>query len=172
MCLWNPKFNILASGSSDGMCRLWHMTDVDQTLWKSSGDGESLRVRTTSLPHTDSVGERNKDVTAASWSPDGLFLATGCYDGSARVWNQNGGLKYLMIEHSGPLFSIKWNKSGSFILTGSYDKKAIVWSSSTGLPVKRFSIHTAPVLDVDWRDDDMFSTCSSDRCEANSMHTC
>ncbi len=33
------------------------------------------------------AGEKYKDVTSVTWSPDGEHLATGCYDGMARVWD-------------------------------------------------------------------------------------
>ncbi len=33
---------------------------------------------------------RSKDVTTLDWSPDGALLATGCYDGWARVFSKSG----------------------------------------------------------------------------------
>ena len=102
------------------------------------------------------------------WSSDGLYLATGCYDGVARVWDQQGDQKLLLSEHTGPVFSLKWNKSSTRILSGSYDRRNIVWDPNTGAIIKSYSLHSAPVLDVDWRDDDVFATCSSDM----AIHVC
>ena len=45
----------------------------------------------------------------------------------------------------------------------SYDKSAKVWDARSGTVLKTFDLHTAPVLDVDWRDSEQFVTCSSDK---------
>jgi transducin (beta)-like 1 len=115
------------------------------------------------MPHTQIEGEKFKDVTSVTWSPDGTLLATGCYDGLARIWDNQGKLVTHLKEHTGPVFSLKWSRSGAYILSGSYDRRAIVWNAETGAIVKIFSLHSGPVLDVDWRDSDSFATCSSDR---------
>ena len=176
MCAWNPKQLQLASGSADGVCRLWGLWDLTKTLLldapntsipldQSSNDST---VRTAVLPHNHFVGERFKDVTSVTWSPDGNFLATGCYDGVARIWDDKGNLMKTLKEHTGPVFSLKWNQKGDLILSGSYDKRALVWDAASGAVIKSFELHTAPVLDVDWRDSDAFATCSSDK----SIHVC
>lgn len=161
MCVWNPVYRQLASGSADGMCRLWGLMDADAQ--KLSGPGESeISIRSSILTHSQYPCERFKDVTSVTWSPDGQQLATGCYDGMARIWTSQGNLKKELKEHTGPVFSLKWNKTGNYILSGSYDRRAIVWDAETGAPIKSYLLHSAPVLDVDWRDGDAFATCSSD----------
>ena len=58
------------------------------------------------------------------------------------------------------------------MLSGSYDRRAIIWNPATGAIVKTLLLHDAPVFDVDWKDDDVFATCSSDKtiliCSVNS----
>ena len=124
---------------------------------------QGLPIRTAVLPHMSFPGERYKDVTTVTWNPDGTLLATGCYDGLARIWDHQGYLKMTLKEHTGPVFSLKWNKTGDLLLSGSYDKRAIIWSAATGTILKVYALHSAPVLDVDWRDADVFATCSSDK---------
>ena len=167
MCIWNPLQYQLASGSADGMCRLWSLSEMDEAKWNSSADCD-LKLRTAVMPHSTHVGERFKDVTSVTWSPCGTMIATGCYDGMARVWDSQGQLKTLLKEHTGPVFSLKWNKHENYILSGSYDRRAIVWSAETGQIIKSFLLHSAPVLDVDWKDSDIFATCSSDKV----IHIC
>ena len=165
MCVWNPVSRQLASGSADGMCRLWGLTDIDAAkINATTGDNTEIAIRSSILAHSQFPCERFKDVTSVTWSPDGQFLATGCYDGMARIWDSQGNLVKELKEHSGPVFSLKWNKAGNYILSGSYDRRAIVWDATTGQPVKSFMLHAAPVLDVDWKDSDSFATCSSDMC--------
>lgn len=161
MCTWNPNTKQLASGSADGVCRLWGLGDITQEHWNNVDS--SIAIRSSILSHTMYPGEKFKDVTSVTWSPGGQYLATGCYDGTARIWTSHGELKHELKEHSGPVFSLKWNKSGTYLLSGSYDRRAIVWTLDTGVVIKTFLLHEAPVFDVDWKDDDKFATCSSDK---------
>ena len=166
MCVWNPLTYQLASGSADGMCRVWNLIELDEDQWHDKD--KEKPIRTAIMPHSQYVGEKFKDVTSVTWSPDGRRLATGCYDGTARLWNYDGSLVSELREHNGPVFSLKWSKDGERLLSGSYDKRAIVWDVKTGTVIKTFSLHDAPVLDVDWKDSDTFATCSSDK----TIHIC
>ena len=44
------------------------------------------------LRHFNSANEKAKDVTTLDWNGAGTLLATGSYDGLARVWSKEGGL--------------------------------------------------------------------------------
>jgi hypothetical protein len=158
MCAWNPVYtDLIATGSGDASARIWQMGGPDA----SSGCGP-VRL----LPHgTDPNDRKNKDVTTLEWSSDGKLLATGSYDGVARVWSRNGALVHTLARHRGPIFSLKWNRSGNFLLSGSYDQTTIVWdvSGPNGQVVQQFNDHEAPALDVDWKDDTTFASCSTDK---------
>lgn len=175
MCLWNPHQRQLASGSSDGMCRLWGLSEMNKEKWESKES--EVTLTTAIMPHSISEGEKFKDVTSLTWSPDGKHLATGCYDGITRIWDNTGKLIATLKVHTGPVFSLKWSKSGTYILSGSYDRRAIVWNALSGEIFKTFLLHTGPVLDVDWKhDSDIFATCSSDRtiniCQVSLSSSC
>ena len=155
MCAWNPIFtNYVATGSGDATARIWVM-----------GGNAAAKGCTSStlLKHGAVMGDKNKDVTTLEWSPDGATLATGSYDGVARVWSKEGEILFTLQQHKGPIFSLKWNKTGSRILSGSYDKSTIVWSATDGAIVQKYDYHQAPALDVDWRDDNVFASCSTDK---------
>lgn len=173
MCAWNPVFtNLIATGSGDASARIWEMND----MYAKSGLKKCIE-----LPHGIDAGDRkNKDVTTLEWSTDGLLLATGSYDGIARVWFRTGALIHTLRGHQGPIFSLKWNRKGSFLLSGSYDKSIIVWNltgphqsdggsidggdaKSNGYIEHQFKDHEAPALDVDWKNNTTFASCSTDR---------
>lgn len=158
MCAWNPIFTeLIATGSGDASARIWQMGGLH------AKDGLAEEIL---LPHgADPRDRKNKDVTTLEWSSDGTLLATGSYDGVARVWARTGALIHTLRGHSGPIFSLKWNKKGNFLLSGSYDKTTIVWdvSGSTGFVEQQFTHHTAPALDVDWKDNETFASCSTDQ---------
>jgi WD40 repeat protein len=50
------------------------------------------------------------------------MLATGSYDGYARIWLTNGTLRSTLGQHKGPIFALKWNKKGNYILSAGVDK--------------------------------------------------
>jgi hypothetical protein len=158
MCAWNPVYtDLLATGSGDASARIWKMAGKDA---KKGSDVCRL------LQHgTNPSDQKNKDVTTLEWSSNGELLATGSYDGVARVWSRTGAIVHTLRGHIGPIFSLKWNKSGKFLLSGSYDKTTIVWdvSGETGEIKQQFMHHTAPALDVDWKDDLTFASCSTDK---------
>jgi hypothetical protein len=163
MCAWNPIYtDIIATGSGDASARIW------QVGGKKASDGLGpVRL----LPHgTGPKDKKNKDVTTLEWSSDGQLLATGSYDGVARVWSRNGALVHTLRGHKGPIFSLKWNKQGNYLLSGSYDQTTIVWdvSGSTGFVEQQFDDHQAPALDVDWKDNTTFASCSTDK----TVHIC
>lgn len=150
VCVWNPKYNLIATGSGDGTARIWRVP----------GDpGESVSDPIV-LQH--SHGSEQKDVTTLDWNANGNLLATGSYDGLARIWNRAGELKNILRRHTKPVFSLKWNKKGDLLLTGSMDQTAIIWDAYSGECRQQFAFHEGPTLDVDWRDDVTFATSSSD----------
>jgi len=156
MCSWNPVYtHLIATGSGDATSRIWSMAGP------TAADGFADSIL---LCHGE-PGQKNMDVTTLEWSTDGAWLATGSYDGVARVWSRSGQLLHTLTKHQGPIFSLKWNRANNFLLSGSYDKTTIVWNITAGSGTVRqqFSHHKAPALDVDWKDDDTFASCSTDK---------
>ena len=181
ICAWNPAQALLASGSGDATARIW---DLDKaTSGDASGDssivlrhfapgsgrgGAGGRGDATGGAAAGGNGEKAKDVTTLEWNPTGTLLATGSYDGVARIWSTSGSLVGTLAKHQGPIFSLKWNKRGDALLSGSVDRTAIVWDAASCTVRQSFEFHTAATLDVDWRDDSTFATCSSDK----TIHVC
>uniref|UniRef100_A0A2C9USZ0 Uncharacterized protein n=1 Tax=Manihot esculenta TaxID=3983 RepID=A0A2C9USZ0_MANES len=163
-CAWSPTGSLLASGSGDSTARIWTIAEGTS---RSSVQNSPLNVLV--LKHVKGrTNEKSKDVTTLDWNGEGTVLATGSYDGQARIWNTNGELKTTLSKHKGPIFSLKWNKKGDFLLTGSCDKTAIVWDVKTEEWRQQFEFHSGPILDVDWRNNLSFATSSTD----NMIYVC
>ncbi|MEW5299752.1 MAG: hypothetical protein WDW36_002733 [Sanguina aurantia] len=159
ICAWSPTEPLLASGSGDSDARIWSL---------SGTDSESQLSARSLVLHHEVRQDKSKDVTTLDWNHDGSLLATGSYDGLARIWTREGKLKQTLDKHQGPIFALKWNKKGDLLLSGSVDKTAIVWDAKAGDVRQIFDFHTAPTLDVDWRSNNSFATCSTDKL----IHVC
>ncbi|KAI9208663.1 WD40-repeat-containing domain protein [Polychytrium aggregatum] len=165
-CSWNPVEKLLATGSGDSTARIWTIPDSPSSI-----NTCITLLHETTVASAD--GSDNKDVTALEWNPAGTHLATGTYDGLTRIWTKEGVLVHTMHRHNGPVFALKWNKSGDLLLSGSVDKTAVISDARTGEQRQQFEFHSAPTLDVDWKDDTTFATCSSDQqifvCQLGSL---
>ena len=95
------------------------------------------------------------------------MLATGSYDGVARLWSSEGTLKSTLVQHSGPIFALKWNTKCTYIVTVGVDKTAVVWDVASGEVKQQFTFK-APTLDVDWQNSNCFASCSTDKL----IHVC
>ena len=180
ICAWSPATSQLASGSGDATARVWSVPAGPSGRQAQGSLGDPIVLVHT--PVTDDATEgaegaegdekrefeskdrnkNSKDVTTLDWNGEGSLLATGSYDGAARIWDADGTLVNTLSKHKGPIFSLKWNKKGDYLLSGSVDKTAIVWDAKTGEAKQQFNFHAAPTLDVDWRNNVSFATSSMD----------
>uniref|UniRef100_A0A673J6M0 Transducin (beta)-like 1 X-linked receptor 1b n=1 Tax=Sinocyclocheilus rhinocerous TaxID=307959 RepID=A0A673J6M0_9TELE len=161
ICAWNPVSELLASGSGDSTARIWNLSE------NSAGGSTQLVLRHCIREGGQDVPS-NKDVTSLDWNSEGTLLATGSYDGFARIWTKDGNLASTLGQHKGPIFALKWNKKGNFILSAGVDKTTIIWDAHTGEAKQQFPFHSAPALDVDWQSNNTFASCSTDMC----IHVC
>lgn len=161
ICAWNPVKDLLASGSGDSTARIWNLCENNTSSSPQLVLQHCIQRGGTEVPS-------NKDVTSLDWNCDGKFLATGSYDGFARIWTNEGRLYSTLGQHKGPIFALKWNKDGNYILSAGVDKTTIIWDASSGKCTQQFSFHSAPALDVDWQSNESFASCSTDE----RIHVC
>ncbi|GAU12534.1 hypothetical protein TSUD_182480 [Trifolium subterraneum] len=163
-CAWCPSGSLLASGSGDSTARIWAIPEG-----RCKPGSQSVPPDALVLKHVrGKTNEKSKDVTTLDWNGEGTLLATGSYDGQARIWTTSGELKSTLSKHKGPIFSLKWNKRGDYILTGSCDQTAIVWDVKAEEWKQQFEFHSGPTLDVDWRSNTSFASSSTD----NMIYVC
>jgi WD40 repeat protein len=64
--------------------------DSTARIWDLAALAEGGPPRATVLRHFNKANEKAKDVTTLDWNASGSLLATGSYDGLARVWSKEG----------------------------------------------------------------------------------
>ncbi|OAF70732.1 Transducin beta-like protein 1X [Intoshia linei] len=169
ICSWNPKSDLLASGSGDSTARIWDLNlDSDMHLGIATNIDSISQTILKHQPSATAQLESSRDVTSLDWNQNGTLLATGSYDGLARIWDLNGECVKTLTHHTGPIFALKWNKSGDYVVSAGVDKTAVIWDVASATYKKEFSCHTAAVLDVDWKDNCTFASCSTDK----QIHVC
>jgi WD40 repeat protein/serine/threonine protein kinase len=86
-------------------------------LWDSA-TGKNLHT----LPH-------ERPVRCAAFSADNSILATGCYDGSVRLWDTSSGKALdFLVRHPDLVRAVAFSPDGKSIVTAGKDRKARMWS--------------------------------------------
>src|SRR5204862_334409 len=81
--------------------------------------------------------------------PDGSWLATGCADGLARVFDAYSGVPRLTFKaHTGIVAAVQFSPDSQQLVTGSYDHDAIIWDAAKAKIKQTFSSHRSAVVSV------------------------
>lgn len=111
---FSPDQHMLATGSWDGMLRLWRLPD-----------GQLQRVI------SGNIGE----LHAVVFSPDGQWVAAAGRQHGARIWRVADGEILVHLgddQRHGAFFSIAFQPRGDLIATGGWDPAVYLWDATDG----------------------------------------
>src|SRR5258708_5489747 len=101
-------------------------------------------------------------VDAVAWSPNGQFIASGSWDGTAQVWDaRTGALLTTYRGHKNAVSALAWSPNGQFIASGSWDGTAQVWDAFSGALQPLYIGHTDVVIAVAWSPNGQFIASGS-----------
>jgi len=159
--VFSPDDRWLATGSGDGIVKLWNAATGEETkalkghkgavlalAWAANGkwlvsggaDGE-LKLwdvdpaSKTFASEVDSVAGHAKEVTCLDWPVHSNRFASGSLDGTARVWKVEAGKfgkEETIITTESAVLCLVFNEQIDFLATGHDDAKARLWNAQTG----------------------------------------
>ena len=104
---YNPKKDIVATGSDDTTWKLWSVPNGDLIM---SGEG-----------HIDWVG-------GVEFHPKGNLLATASGDGTVKIWDfVRACCAQTFAEHGQPVWKVAYHDTGDFLLSCSMDHTVKLW---------------------------------------------
>jgi WD40 repeat protein len=102
-------------------------------------------------------------VWSVEFSPDSRYLATGSWDGSARLWNvTNGETIHILEDHTDWVYDVAFSPDGTLLASASRDGTVRLWEVATGEVLAILTGHTDKVWSVDFSPDGMLLISSSD----------
>ena len=124
------KKELLVSGSDDFTMYLWSATDSNKPLARMTGHQQL--------------------INSVAFSPDGLYIASGSFDKSVKIWGRDGTFVATLRGHVGSVYSVVWSADSRMVLSGSKDSTVKLWSMKTKRLSEDLPGHADEVFCIDW----------------------
>lgn len=107
--------------------------------------------------------KHNSQINAATFSPDGKFIATTSLDNTTRLWGITSGKELMRVYLKGRGESVIFSPNGKYIACSISDNTARVWDSHTGQEAAKM-LFNGPVIALAFSPDGkLLAAASADR---------
>jgi WD40 repeat protein/DNA-binding SARP family transcriptional activator len=163
--VWGPSFSpdgtlVAAIWTDEGRLRVLR-TDTSEPVLETVGptallsgtefspSGERLAITEWQGDATvidvgtgDEVERFEGPLSSTAWSPDGRWIVTASFDGTAKVWEARTGgvMRFPLVGHSAVVLAVDWSPDAARIATGSGDGTAKVWQLDEAGPRELFTL--------------------------------
>ena len=101
-------------------------------------------------------------VRSADFSPDGKYIVTASFDGTARIWDATTGRETMqLVGHTDRLSSAAFSPDARRIVTAAHDRTARIWDARTGIQLVQLNGHTDGVRSAEFSSDGSHVVTSS-----------
>jgi WD40 repeat protein len=147
----------LVSTSYDGTARLWSITKPmtpkifighgKSWVWGAAFSPDNKKVLTWADESTAYLWPTNNidnpiplrghygNIQCAAYSNNGLWIATGSSDATAKLWNISNGYSITLKGHSSTIKAITFSADDKLVATGSLDGTVRVWRTEHNEPI-------------------------------------
>ncbi|NJN73514.1 MAG: hypothetical protein HC799_12260 [Limnothrix sp. RL_2_0] len=165
----SPDGQTIATGSNDGVMKLWNRQDGrllatmshakriwdiafspdGQTIATSTDDG-AIALWTTEGKQFDHIKAHRTTIRNTIFSTDGKLLISASRDGTVKLWQWEHPFRTVLQGHTDNIRAVAWHNDSQQLATGSSDQSIRLWSLD-GRPQQQIDLEKGGIWALDFQ---------------------